>query len=72
MAFLDGYEWKKDPRRKVTVEILGHHSMLFAGGTTNPFPVLEDIKEAMQYFLLSPSAQTQDIHCGKVTAWFNG
>jgi hypothetical protein len=71
-AFLEGYKWQKDPRRKVTVEILHHSSTPFASGSKNPSLVLEDIREAVQYFLLTPNAQKQDIYGGKVTAWFNG
>jgi len=72
IAFLEGYEWQKDPRKKVTVEILHHGSKTFASGSKNPSLILEDIREAVQYFLLTPNAQKQDIYGGKVTAWFNG
>lgn len=72
MAFLEGYEWKKNPERKMTVEILSNNSKIFASRNINPLPVLEDIKETVQYFLLTPNAQTKDIHGGKVKAWFNG
>ena len=56
----------------VTVEILYQESKVFAGGSVAPRLVLEEVKEAVQYFLFTPSAQKQDLFGGKVTAWFNG
>jgi hypothetical protein len=72
VAFLEGFEWMRNPGKLVTVEILHQESIVFAGGRIDPRLVLEEVKESVQYFLLTPSAQKQDIYGGNVTAWFNG
>jgi hypothetical protein len=72
VAFLEGFEWMRTPGKPVTVEILHQESKVFAGGSVDPRLVLEEVKEAVQYFLFTPSAQKQGLFGGKVTAWFNG